>query len=187
VAVLGLVLVLVAAAGLVATLGAVAVARHRAAAAADLAALAAAQHALEGAGPACAAARAVARAQAAELVSCAVDGPEAIVQARVRLGVLGAAAVQAKAGPLRAGRAHRPTRGPRLVSDPSRTVSTVDGSDAIVQSTIRFGRCRGATVRATAGPGRTWNATAAPGVRACAAGDLGTHPRKPRRGPGGAA
>lgn len=99
VAVAGLVLVLVAVGGLVATLGAVAVARHRAAAAADLAALAAAGHAREGQGPACDAAGAIAQAQEAELITCALDGPDATVQVEVRLGVLGAARARGRAGP----------------------------------------------------------------------------------------
>jgi secretion/DNA translocation related TadE-like protein len=101
VAVAGLALVLMAVTGLVASLGAVAVARHRAAAAADLAALAAAQHALDGTG--CARAASVARAQGAELESCDVQGPVAVVVVRVRppgrLGELGEARARAAAGP----------------------------------------------------------------------------------------
>lgn len=103
VAVVGLALVLVAAAGLVATLGAVAVARHRAAAAADLAALAAASHAPDGLPAACAAARRVAEAQGASLERCRLEGPDADVVVAVRppgrLAALGSARARARAGP----------------------------------------------------------------------------------------
>jgi secretion/DNA translocation related TadE-like protein len=100
VAVAGLVLVLVAFGGVVATLGAVAVARHRAAAAADLAALAGAAHVLEGPARACRAARDVASAQAAVLSRCRLDGAVLTVEVAVRLGALGAARSRARAGPV---------------------------------------------------------------------------------------
>jgi len=86
--------------------GAAAVARHRANTAADLAALAAAGRAALGEPGACTLAAEVARANAAGLDSCAVDG-SAVVEVRVsvpvRLGRLGvrSASARARAGPVR--------------------------------------------------------------------------------------
>ena len=105
--VLGLAGALLAFGALLACLGAVAVARHRAAAAADLAALAAAGHLLEGTARACSVASAVARGQAATLLSCASDGTTVTVVAEVRppgsLGRLGAARSTARAASVGAG------------------------------------------------------------------------------------
>lgn len=105
VAVVGLLVVLLVLGGLTATLGSIAVLRHRAAAAADLAALAAAKHAIEGPQVACAAARAVARAQGADLRSCRLEGWDATVAVRIpghgRLAGLGSANGRARAGPVR--------------------------------------------------------------------------------------
>ena len=105
--VLGLAGALLAFGALLACLGAVAVARHRAAAAADLAALAAAGHLLEGTARACSLAAAVARGQAATLLSCASDGTTVTVVAEVRppgsLGQLGAARSTARAASVGAG------------------------------------------------------------------------------------
>ena len=102
--VLGLASVLLVLALLLTALGAVAVARHRAAAAADLAALAAAARALDGEAVACAAARGVASAQGARLLTCALDGEHALVAVEVRPagapGRLGTAQVRARAGPV---------------------------------------------------------------------------------------
>lgn len=99
--VLGLAGALLAFGALLACLGAVAVARHRAAAAADLAALAAAGHLLEGTARACSVAAAVARGQAATLLSCVSDGTTVTIVAEVRppgsLGQLGAARSTARA------------------------------------------------------------------------------------------
>lgn len=79
-------------------MGQAVVARHRAGAAADLAALAAADHALHGAAMACGKAAALARAQGAEVVRCAVAGEIADVTARARFGPY-APAVRSRAGP----------------------------------------------------------------------------------------
>ncbi len=102
VATLALALVLIAVSALVATLGAVAVARHRASAAADLAALAGASHALEGEAAACKAARRVATAQGGVLMSCRLEGSDALVEVSItpagRLGQLGTARAVARAG-----------------------------------------------------------------------------------------
>jgi secretion/DNA translocation related TadE-like protein len=84
--------------GAVLALGQAVVARHRAGAAADLAALAAAGHALRGPADACALAVAVAAAQGAEVVRCALSGEVADVTARARFGPY-APAVRARAGP----------------------------------------------------------------------------------------
>ncbi|GHE12142.1 Rv3654c family TadE-like protein [Klenkia taihuensis] len=100
---LAAVLALVGAA--VVLVGAAVVARHRAGAAADLAALAAAAQAVRGDPGACATGAALAAANGAELVSCAV-GPDAVVRVEVsvpvRLGPLGllAAGGRARAGPV---------------------------------------------------------------------------------------
>ena len=88
--------------------GAAALARHRAGTAADLAALAAAGRAVLGEPDACAAAAHVARANAAALVACSVDG-SAVVEVRVavpvRLAGLGVhvASARARAGPADSG------------------------------------------------------------------------------------
>lgn len=99
--------VLAVLAAAVVLVGAAAVARHRAETAADLAALAAAGRAVLGEPGACERAAEVARANAARLVSCSVDG-SAVAQVRVcvpvqlgRLGVHAASAV-ARAGPVAA-------------------------------------------------------------------------------------
>ena len=95
-------LVATAAAVLVA-LGSVAVARHRAASAADLAALAAADRALQGTAAACVSAGAVTAAVSARLLSCRLDGADAVVVVEVRpagpLRAWGAARGVARAGP----------------------------------------------------------------------------------------
>jgi secretion/DNA translocation related TadE-like protein len=83
---------------LVLALGQVVVARHRAGAAADLAALAAADQVVSGQSDACRRAVAVAAAQGADVVRCAVDGEIADVTAVVRLGPY-APAVRSRAGP----------------------------------------------------------------------------------------
>ena len=97
VAVLGLALVLLAVAALLATLGTVAVARHRAASAADLAALAGALHLVDG--RACDAAGAVVAASSAQLLDCRADGSAVVVVVGVRVGALGTARARARAGP----------------------------------------------------------------------------------------
>jgi secretion/DNA translocation related TadE-like protein len=79
-------------------LGQAVAARHRAASTADLAALAAADRALWGPGVACGAARRLAEAQDARLVSCSIDGPVADVTAQVASGLL-APVVRSRAGP----------------------------------------------------------------------------------------
>ena len=85
------------------TLGSALVARHRTAAAADLAALAGAAKATEGQIGACAAARAVAAENRAELASCRLAGQVVEVVAVIRLpslfGVPMTARSQARAGP----------------------------------------------------------------------------------------
>jgi secretion/DNA translocation related TadE-like protein len=110
-----LLLVLVsAAAGLTVAAGAALAVRHRAGAAADLAALATADHALEGAA-ACRHAAAIAAANGARLVRCAISGEVADVLVEVRLPQrLGLPAVHARA------RA-RPTR-PAVVDGRKATV-----------------------------------------------------------------
>lgn len=88
--------------GIAVQLGAVLLARHRAEAAADLAALAAAALVLGGTEPPCAAAEHYARANGAELVSCALDSLDVRIQVsvRVRAGPLvGVATGRARAGP----------------------------------------------------------------------------------------
>lgn len=83
--------------------GLAAATRHRADLAADAAALAAAAHADEGAGPACAEAERVLDLAGARLVSCALDGPFALVRDRLPAPVwiawAGPAAGVARAGP----------------------------------------------------------------------------------------
>lgn len=100
--VLGLVTVLLFVGGLVATVASLAVTRHRAETAADLAALAAAGRAFEGRLAACAAARHVVEAQKGHLLTCRLDGLDAVVEVGVRppgrLGELGLVHARAKAG-----------------------------------------------------------------------------------------
>ncbi|MET9320822.1 Rv3654c family TadE-like protein [Streptomyces sp. NPDC003038] len=79
-------------------LGQAVVARHRAAAAADLAALAAAATWAHGPETACATARRVARAQAAALTACRVEGEVAEVTARAATGPF-TPGIRARAGP----------------------------------------------------------------------------------------
>ncbi len=85
--------------------GAAITARHRAAVAADFGALAAAVHASEGSATACVRAAAVVAANRARLVSCRLEGLDAVVIARVRpagiAGLVGEAESAARAGPVR--------------------------------------------------------------------------------------
>jgi len=96
-AVLGLVAVALAEAGMAAAT------RHRAALAADAAALAAAGHAAAGADRACDEARRVLQLGGARLVSCVLDGPFALVRDRVAapgwIAWAGSAVGAARAGP----------------------------------------------------------------------------------------
>lgn len=84
-------------------LGGVLVARHRAEAAADLAALAAAGRSIAGERVACARARGVAQRMTVELVSCRLEGFDALVEVGARpggpLGDAGSASARARAGP----------------------------------------------------------------------------------------
>ena len=96
--------VLAVLAAAVVLVGSATVARHRAGTAADLAALAAAGRAVLGEPDACDLADRVARANAAALVSCSVDGSSVVdvrVDVPVRLGGLGVhvASARARAGP----------------------------------------------------------------------------------------
>ena len=83
--------------------GLASVTRHRAALAADAAAIAAADHSAEGPAAACAAAGRALAVDGAQLVSCRVDGPFAIVRGRVAapgwISWAGAATAAARAGP----------------------------------------------------------------------------------------
>ena len=83
--------------------GLAAVTRHRAALAADVAAIAAAGHSAEGPAAACAAAGRALAADGAQLVSCAVEGPFAVVRDRVAapgwIAWAGSATAAARAGP----------------------------------------------------------------------------------------
>lgn len=101
--VLGLVAVLAAVAGVLVTVGLLVVTRHRADSAADLAALAAAGRSLSGLEEACRAAAETAEAAGARLVTCRLDGDDAVVSVAVlppgRLAELGPATGQARAGP----------------------------------------------------------------------------------------
>ena len=94
--------VVLAFAAVVALLGSIAVTRHRAESAADLAALAAAKHALEGPTAACQSARRIAADQHGIVVSCALDGLDAVVEVAIRppgwLGTLGLVRGRARAG-----------------------------------------------------------------------------------------
>ena len=100
--VLGFVTILLFVGGLVASVASIVVTRHRAEAAADLAALAAAGRAFEGQPAACSAARHVAHGQAVQLLSCRLDGLDALVEVGVRppgrLGELGLVHARARAG-----------------------------------------------------------------------------------------
>ncbi|MFF5448912.1 Rv3654c family TadE-like protein [Streptomyces sp. NPDC012888] len=79
-------------------LGQALTARHRAAAVADLSALAAAVTWAHGPGPACTAARRVARAQGAVLTGCVVLGEVAEVEVRAPAGPFDPS-IRARAGP----------------------------------------------------------------------------------------
>lgn len=87
-------------------LGAASVARHRASAAADLAALAAAARAGDGVAAACEKARSVTNHMRAEVVSCRLDGWDALVEVEVEVGLphvldsFGSAEGRARAGPV---------------------------------------------------------------------------------------
>jgi secretion/DNA translocation related TadE-like protein len=96
----GLVFVLVAAA--LAGAGAATVARHRAQVAADLAALAAALRAWEGEAVACARAGDLSTQNRASLISCRLEGLDAIVTVEVRAagGAGWSAHASARAGPV---------------------------------------------------------------------------------------
>ncbi|HUR12937.1 MAG TPA: Rv3654c family TadE-like protein [Mycobacteriales bacterium] len=98
----GLIPLLLLTGGFVAAATAVAATRHAAEAAADVAALAAARHALEGERPACDAAEHVAVENGARLVSCRLEGLEAVLTVAVsppgRLASLGDVHGEARAG-----------------------------------------------------------------------------------------
>ncbi len=85
-------------------LGGVLLARHRAESAADLAALAAAGRSVAGQQVACARARGLAERMTVELVSCRLEGWDALVEVRVRpggpLARFGSATARARAGPV---------------------------------------------------------------------------------------
>ena len=86
------------------SVGAAATARHRAALAADLAALSGALHVPEGAAAACARARAIATGNGADLVHCAVVGPDVVLTVTVTppgvAGRIGPATARSRAGPV---------------------------------------------------------------------------------------
>ena len=100
--VLGLMAVLIMIGGVVAAVSSVMVCRHRAEALADVAALAAAQHAREGTLRACGTARRLVVRQGGKLVSCRLDGLDAVVVVGVRpqgrAASLGLALGRARAG-----------------------------------------------------------------------------------------
>jgi secretion/DNA translocation related TadE-like protein len=100
--VLGFVTVLLAMGGVVATVAVAAVTRHRVETVADVAALAAAGRALEGEQAACDEARRLTEAHDVQLVSCRLDGLDAVVDVGVRppgrLGGLGLVHGRARAG-----------------------------------------------------------------------------------------
>lgn len=102
VVVMGMAVVLMTFAAVAGTIGTLNVGRHRAESAADLAALAAAGHALEGQDAACTAARRLTEAQHVTLLSCRLDGPDAVVTVGVappgRLSSFGLVQGQARAG-----------------------------------------------------------------------------------------
>ena len=103
--VLGIGMVFVLIAVVMATAGAAAVARHRAQAAADLAALAGALRASEGAPTACQRAADVSAQNGARLIECRLDGLDVVVAVEVAPALLsgvGAARGAARAGPIRA-------------------------------------------------------------------------------------
>jgi len=85
-------------------LGEVLLARHRAESGADLAALAAAGRSVAGQQVACARARGLAERMTVELVSCRLEGWDALVETRVRpggpLARFGSATARARAGPV---------------------------------------------------------------------------------------
>lgn len=97
----GAIAALLVVAGLVLSLGAAVVTRHRAADAADLAALAAAGSADRGAVAACERAQAVTARMAVRLVSCRLDGWDALIEVVAAVpGGLGDAPAHARAGPV---------------------------------------------------------------------------------------
>jgi len=85
-------------------LGGVLLARHRAESAADLAALAAAGRSVAGQQVACARARELTERMTVELVSCRLEGRDALVETRVRpggpLARFESATARARAGPV---------------------------------------------------------------------------------------
>jgi secretion/DNA translocation related TadE-like protein len=99
---LGFIAVLLMITGVLAAAGTVVVARHRAEAVADVAALSAAQHARQGVVAACLAAGLLVREHHAQLVSCRLDGLDAVVVVGVRppgrAGDLGTVRGRARAG-----------------------------------------------------------------------------------------
>lgn len=97
----GAIAALLVVAGLLFTLGSAVVTRHRASDAADLAALAAAGSAGRGAEAACARALAVTARMSARLVSCRLDGWDALIEVAAAVpGGLGDASAHARAGPV---------------------------------------------------------------------------------------
>ena len=97
----GAIAALLVAAALVLSLGAAVVTRHRATDAADLGALAAAGLADRGVDAACERAREVTARMAARLVSCRLDGWDALIEVAAEVpGGLGDASAHARAGPV---------------------------------------------------------------------------------------
>ncbi len=97
----GAIAALLAVAGLVLAVGAAIVTRHRATDAADLAALAAAGQADRGAESACGLARSVTDRMGVRLLSCRLDGWDALVEVGADVpGGLGVAGGRARAGPV---------------------------------------------------------------------------------------
>jgi secretion/DNA translocation related TadE-like protein len=100
--VLGFVAVLLAVGAVVVSVASLAATRHRAETAADVAALAAAGKALHGEPVACDEARRLAGAHGVRLLSCRLDGLDAVVEVGVRapgrLGALGLVRGRARAG-----------------------------------------------------------------------------------------
>jgi len=98
---IGAIAALLVVAALVLSLGAVVVSRQRASDAADLAALAAAGSADQGVDAACERARAITARMAVGLVSCRLDGWDALVEVAAAVpGGLGDASAHARAGPV---------------------------------------------------------------------------------------